>query len=85
MKKRVSALMRVDVDIVDATGVEGRRAALDAVHDVAFIEKETREKRSILTGDAGDQRDLVAHSVRSALMFGCWTFLEGSTLSRYQR
>ena len=58
-------LVRVDVDVVDATSIEGGRAALDAVHDVALIEQETREKRSILTGDAGDQRNLVAHSVRS--------------------
>ena len=57
--------MRIYVDIVDTAGVEGLRAAFDAMHDVALIEKETREKRSILPGDAGDQCDLLAHSVHS--------------------
>ena len=59
-KEARPALMRVDVDVVDAPGIEGRRAALDAVHDVALIEEEARKKRAILTGDAGDQRDFVA-------------------------
>src|SRR5581483_3452510 len=45
-----------------------RRAPLDAVDRVALAEQEFREIRAVLTGDAGDQRDLAhVRSMRCAL------------------
>ena len=54
--------MRVLVDVVDALGVEGAGAALDAVHHITFLQQQLRQIRSILAGNAGDQCD-----------FGCGT------------
>ncbi len=51
-------LVRVDVEMVDAGGVERRRAPLDAVHDVALGEQELGEIGAVLAGDAGDQGNL---------------------------
>ena len=56
-KEARSALMRIDIDVVDASGVKGRRPALDAVNHIALVEKKTRQQRAVLTGDTGDQRD----------------------------
>jgi len=36
-------LMRIDVDVIDAPGIERRRAPRDAVAHVALVEKKTRE------------------------------------------
>ena len=49
-------LVRILVQVVDAIGVEQRRAALDAVHLVAFVEQKFREVGAVLAGNAGDQR-----------------------------
>ena len=35
--------MRILIDMVDPLGVEQAAAALDAVHDIAFLEQELRE------------------------------------------
>ena len=51
-------LVRILIEMVDALGVERRRAALDAVHDVALGEQEFGEIGAVLAGDAGDQGDL---------------------------
>ena len=48
-------LVRVLVEVVDALGVEGRGAALDAVDLVALGEQELGEVGAVLAGDAGDQ------------------------------
>ena len=42
------------VDVVNALGVEGAGAALDAVDGVAFFQEELGEVRAVLAGDAGD-------------------------------
>jgi hypothetical protein len=54
--------VRILVEVVDAAGVEGRRAPDHAVHFVAFVEKELREVGAVLTGDAGDQRTFRRHA-----------------------
>ena len=41
-----------------------RRAALDAVHLVAFLQQELGQIRAVLAGDAGDQRLLAQDSLR---------------------
>ena len=46
--------VRVLVQVVDAVGVEQRRAALDAVDLVAFAEQKLGEVGAVLAGDAGD-------------------------------
>ena len=60
-------LVGVDVEVVDALGVEGARAALHAVDDVALLEQQLGEVGAVLAGDAGDQglrpRDAAAHQV----------------------
>ena len=48
-------LVRVLVEVVDAVGVEERRAPLDAVNLVAFGEEELREVRAVLAGNPCDQ------------------------------
>ena len=50
------ALVRVEVDVFEAFGVEGGGAADDAVDGVAFGEEEFREVGAVLAGDAGDER-----------------------------
>ena len=52
-------LMRILIEVIDAVGVEERRAALDAVDLVAFVEEELGEVGAVLAGDAGDQGDFV--------------------------
>ena len=47
--------MRVFVDVVHALRVEGRGAALDAMHFVALGQQELSEVRAVLAGDAGNQ------------------------------
>ena len=47
--------MRILIKMIDAIRIEQRRAALDAVHFVAFFQQELREVGSILSGDAGDE------------------------------
>ena len=48
--------VRILVKMLDAISVERAGAADDAVHLVAFAQQQFREIRSILSGDAGDQR-----------------------------
>ncbi len=59
------SLMRIDIEMIDALGVERGRAALDAVHDVAFRQQQFGEIGAVLTGDAGDQCNLVGHVLSS--------------------
>ena len=49
-------LVRVAVEVVDALGVERRRAADEAVDLVALVEQLLGEERAVLPGDAGDER-----------------------------
>ncbi len=50
--------MRIVIEVIDASGVDERRASLDAVDDVAFVEKEFGEIGPVLPRDAGDKRNL---------------------------
>ena len=54
-------LVRIDVEIVDAGGVERGGAPLDAVDDIAFLQQQTRQIGAVLPGDAGDQCNFGAH------------------------
>ena len=53
--------VRIDVEVVHAMGVEQRRTPLHAVHLVALAEQELGKEGAVLSGDAGDQGDLVTH------------------------
>jgi len=44
------------VEMIDARAVERARTAHHAVHVVALLEQDLGEIRSVLTGDAGDER-----------------------------
>lgn len=46
----------------DATGIEGACSPDDAVHIVSFLEEELGEVRSVLAGDASDERARWHHS-----------------------
>ena len=61
------ALMRIDINVIDASSVEGRRPPLDAVNDIALIEQEPGQQSPILPGHSCDQRDLFGHSKVSAI------------------
>jgi hypothetical protein len=51
-------LVRIAVQMIDAIGVERRRAPLHAVDLVALLEQEFGEVSAVLPRDAGDQRRL---------------------------
>ena len=48
-------LVRIMNEMVDALGVERRRPALHAVHDISLRQQKFREIGAILAGDAGDE------------------------------
>jgi len=60
--------VRVFVDVVDALGIEERRAALDAVDFVALVEQELGEVGAVLAGDAGDECFAVGHATCCILL-----------------
>src|SRR5713101_4414295 len=49
-------IMWVLVEVVDPRSIERRSTPLYAVHLISLFEQELRQVRSILPGDAGDQR-----------------------------
>ena len=48
-------IMRVLINVVDPSRIEGARTAYDSVHDVALREQKLRQIRTILSSDAGNQ------------------------------
>ena len=52
-------LVRVLIEMLDAAGVERRRAALDAVDHVALGQQQFGKIGAVLAGDAGDQGDFM--------------------------
>ncbi len=48
-------LVRIVVQMIDAVGVERRRAALDAVDDVALLQQKFGQIGAVLAGHAGNQ------------------------------
>jgi hypothetical protein len=46
--------MRILIDVIYATGVEGRGATLNPVHGVSLFQKEIGQIRAVLTGNPGD-------------------------------
>jgi hypothetical protein len=51
--------VRVLVDVVHPLGVERAGAALDAVHDVAFLQQQFSQVAAVLAGDAGNEGDFI--------------------------
>ncbi len=63
MKKHPCAAgVEILVDVVDAVGVEARRAALQSVDLIPLGEEELGQIRPVLAGDAGDQCDFHSSS-----------------------
>ena len=60
--------MRIDVEMIDALGIERRRAPLEAVHDVTFCQQQLGQIGAVLAGRAGDQCDLVCHKIRASFL-----------------
>lgn len=55
MEDKIAMLyMRILIEFVYAVGVELRRAPLDAVYDIALIQKQFGEICAVLSGDAGN-------------------------------
>ena len=54
-------VVRIDVEVIQARGVERRRAALDAMHDVALVQQELGKIGSVLAGYAGYEGNLFSH------------------------
>ena len=63
--------MWVDIDVIDATGIEGGRPPLDPVDHITLIEQEARQKRSILPGHSSNQCDL-RHNGSLRLLHGLY-------------
>jgi hypothetical protein len=47
--------VRVDVEVFEPAGIEGRRAADQTVHLVALIEQQLGEEGAVLARDAGEE------------------------------
>jgi hypothetical protein len=52
-------LVRVLVEMIDAIGVEGRSAALDAMDDIPLVEEELGQISAVLSSHAGDESNFV--------------------------
>ena len=52
-------IMRIQIEVIDARGVEGRRAPDQAVDDVALVEQLLGQIGAVLAGDTRDERDLL--------------------------
>ena len=61
------ALMGVLVEMIDAIGVEATGAALDAVHDIALLQQQLSQIRTILASDACDQGSLAHKSIKNGM------------------
>src|SRR5262245_35703798 len=62
MEKEVCLLlMRIEINVVDAGGIKGRRSTLDAMHHIALLQEKSSQKGAILPRDPRDQRNLVRH------------------------
>lgn len=48
----------IDIEFINPLGIEGRRASLYAMDDIALLEQKPCQMGTILTGDTGDQCDL---------------------------
>jgi hypothetical protein len=51
--------VRIVIKMINALGIEGRGAALDAVDQVAFAEEQLGKIGAVLTGCAGNESDFV--------------------------
>jgi hypothetical protein len=45
--------VRVLVEVIDMVGIKERRAPLDAVHLIAFVQKQFGQISAVLIGDPG--------------------------------
>ena len=62
MEKELDAfLMRIRIQMIDAAGIERRRASLHTMNGIAFGEQQLGEIRAVLTGGASNQSNLGRH------------------------
>lgn len=50
-----ATLMRILIEMINAAGVEGGGAAVDAMHAVALFKQELHQIGAVLSGDSGDE------------------------------
>src|SRR5262252_4731875 len=50
-------LMRINVEIIYARGIERGRSTFDAMHYVPFFQQEAGQMSAVLSGNARNQRD----------------------------
>ena len=58
-KEAASLFVRILVKMIDTSRIEHRCSALDAMHDVIFLEQELREISAVLAGYSRDQRNFL--------------------------
>ena len=56
MKMQIGLGVRINIEVVDALGVEVRRPPHDTVDLIAFLKKQFCKVGAVLAGDAGDER-----------------------------
>jgi hypothetical protein len=62
MQEELDALlMRIGIEMIDAAGIERRRAPLHAMDGIALREQQLGEIGAVLTGGAGNQSNLGRH------------------------
>lgn len=75
------------VNVIDALGIERRRAAFQAMHDVAFFQQQFRQVRTILPGNPGNKRDFfhvyLPNNRRAKADTRTWVFVKNGQLFRY--
>jgi hypothetical protein len=56
-------LVQIAVEVVDPSGVEGRRTPLDAMDLISLAQQQFGKIGAVLSGHAGDQCDLAGHGL----------------------
>ena len=84
-EKACALVMRVDVKMVDAGRIEGRRAPLDAMHYVALTEEQFRQVRAVLARHTGNQSDLGLQWSELLCTWGTHAFFSASWQQTYRR
>jgi len=62
--KAALCLVRILVQVIDPIGIEQRGPAFHAMNNIAFPQQELRQIGAILSGNAGDQSNLLHRNPR---------------------
>ena len=84
-EKARASLVRVDIEMIDTSGVERRRAALDAMDNVALPQQQLSKIGAVLPGHARDQCDLGWQWSELLCTWGTHAFFSASWQQTYRR